>query len=336
MDPQQILDFLKDFLSIIWEAFPFIVLGALVAGILEEYVPQQFVARIVPKNTFLAVAMGALLGMIFPMCECGIVPIMRRLLRKGLPLGSCIAYMMAGPIINLVVIFSTYAAFAPHPYGLVWYMTGLRVGLGFIIGVSTGLIVQMQYRKYGDSLLAPSTRPRKDGKDDDDEIAAKKRSFLQRLGNISETTLHDFKEIMVYLMLGALIAALVNVRIEKEDMERLSTTYPALTILAMMGMVIIMCLCSEADAFVAASFSTMHPAAKVAFIVLGPMFDLKLLFMFTRVFRKRLIITIVVSALVQTFVYSMIVYWVWQWAGIPFGIQGGTAPAPANSSVGLP
>src|SRR5277367_2265347 len=103
---QNVLDFLKDFSSIIWEAFPFIVLGALIAGILEEVVPQQAIAKLVPKNRYLAVSLGCVLGLVFPMCECGIVPVMRRLIRKGLPLGTCVSYMMAGPIINLVVIGS--------------------------------------------------------------------------------------------------------------------------------------------------------------------------------------------------------------------------------------
>ncbi len=160
---QQVLDFLKDFTSIIWEAFPFIVLGALVAGILEEVVPQQAIARIVPRNKVLAVSLGALLGLVFPMCECGIVPVMRRLLRKGLPLGTCVAYMMAGPIINLVVIASTVAAFGPH--GLALQMTLLRVGLGFIVAVVTGLLVEAEYRKVGNALLTPLARPQKD--DDD-------------------------------------------------------------------------------------------------------------------------------------------------------------------------
>ena len=79
------------------------------------------------------------------MCECGIVPVMRRLLRKGLPLGTCVAYMMAGPIINLVVIASTIAAFEPH--GLATYMTCLRVGLGFLVAFVTGLLVERLYRK---------------------------------------------------------------------------------------------------------------------------------------------------------------------------------------------
>ena len=293
---QQILDFLKDFLSIIWEAFPFIVLGLRV----WDFGRIRSAASDRPHRAEKQVS-GGRDGQPFGP-RVSDVRVRHRAdhaspAAQSLPLGSCIAYMMAGPIINLVVIASTIAAFAPH--GLAWYMTGLRVGLGFIIAVTTGLIVEAQYRKYGDSLLTPATRPRKDGKDDEDDIAAKKGSLLQRLGNISETSLHDFKEIMVYLMLGALIAAFTNICVNRKEMEHLSTTFPALTILAMMGLVIVMCLCSEADAFVAASFTTMHPAAKVAFITLGPMFDFKLLFMFTRVFRRRLIVTIVISALVQ-------------------------------------
>ena len=104
---KDVFDFVLTFISIIWEAFPFVVLGAVVAGVLEEVVPQQALAKLIPKNRFLAVSVGALLGLVFPMCECGIVPVMRRLLRKGLPLGTCVAYMLAGPIINLVVISST-------------------------------------------------------------------------------------------------------------------------------------------------------------------------------------------------------------------------------------
>src|SRR5262249_18340706 len=91
---------------------PFIVLGAVIAGILEEFIPHSLITRLVPRRRFLAIVMGALLGILFPMCECGIIPVMRRLLRKGLPLSCCVAYLLAGPIINLVVMLSTYWAFS--------------------------------------------------------------------------------------------------------------------------------------------------------------------------------------------------------------------------------
>jgi uncharacterized membrane protein YraQ (UPF0718 family) len=321
-----VYDFVSTFVSIIWEAFPFVVLGAIIAGVLEEVVPQQAIAKLVPKNRFLAVAIGAVLGLVFPMCECGIVPVMRRLLRKGLPLGTCVAYMLAGPIINVVVISSTYVAFEKHTFGshrIVGPMVALRVGLGFIVAVTTAMIVQAQYKRYGRKLLTPLAAPQHDAAESVLEAiegtpihpsvnrAGESRPVFQRIANISETALHDFIDIMVFLTLGACIAALAKGYFTPTMVEDLSTGYPALSILAMMVMAVVMCLCSEADAFVAASFTTLHPSAKIAFLVLGPMFDFKLLLMFTRVFRRRLIVTIVVTVSIQVFLYSLAVHYLW-------------------------
>ena len=108
----------------------------------------------------------------------------------------------------------------------------------------------------------------------------------------------------------------------------LSTLYPALAILCMMGLAVLLCLCSEADAFVAASFTTLHPSAKLGFLVLGPMFDLKLLLMYTRVFRKRLILTIAASVIVQVFVYTLIVHFVWQALELPISTFGSGTVLP--------
>jgi uncharacterized membrane protein YraQ (UPF0718 family) len=319
---QQVFDFVKMFVSIIWEAFPFVVLGAIIAGILEEMVPQQAISKIIPKNPFVAVCIGGVLGLAFPMCECGIVPVMRRLLRKGLPLGTCVAYMLAGPIINLIVIGTTWVAFDPH--GIGWQMVTLRVGLGFVVAVVTASIVQAQYRKYGNSLLTPLARPQaatpepvvnnneQEPIHPSENRAGEKRPTPQRIANISETALHDFIDIMVFLTLGACLAGIIKVWGPTPDqVQAMSEGYPGLTILGMMLMAVVMCLCSEADAFVAASFTTMHPSAKLAFIVLGPMFDLKLLMMFTRVFRKRIILTIIICVFVQVFAYTMAVHYIW-------------------------
>ena len=321
----RIQDFVITFTSILWEAFPFVVLGAIAAGILEEMVPQQFVAKLVPRNTVIAVGLGGLLGLVFPMCECGIVPVMRRLLRKGLPLGTCIAYMLAGPIINLVVITSTAVAFYPHTFGpnqesIGPYMVSIRVGMGFVVALITGLIVERLYRKYGNDLLSPLAAPQKATSLEviatpdvhpAENRAGEKRGFFQRLANISETSLHDFVDIMVFLILGATLAALVKEVLSPKDISNLANTVPILAILAMMGLAILLCLCSEADAFVAASFTTLPLAPKIAFLVLGPMFDLKLLLMFTRVFKRRLIVTIIISVVVQVLIYSLILHYVW-------------------------
>jgi uncharacterized membrane protein YraQ (UPF0718 family) len=308
-----IKDYILTFTSILYEAMPFIVLGAVLAGILEEFVPQRLITRILPQRRPLAIGIGGLLGLAFPMCECGIIPIMRRLLRKGLPLSCCIAYLLAGPIINFVVILSTYVAFSNFkPTGRESYqlsataMVALRVGMGYLIAVTTALIVDRVHRKYGDALLTPLARP---GTKGDDEGPETKKPFFKRLSNISETALHDFIDITVYLCLGALLAASVRLWLTHDRIEDLSKNYAVLAIVLMMGVAVLLCLCSEADAFVAASFTKLVPAAKVSFLVLGPMLDLKLYFMYTRVFRPRLIWTIISSVVVQVFVYCMLLHW---------------------------
>src|SRR5690242_987147 len=137
---------------------PFIVLGAVIAGVLEEFMPQQLLGRIIPRYALPAVVIGGLLGLVFPMCECGIVVVMRRLLRKGLPLSCCIAYMLNGPIVNVVVLLSTYVAFGglkpeADAQRSAWIMVGLRAGLGFVVACVTGLVVHYVYKKHGNNLL---------------------------------------------------------------------------------------------------------------------------------------------------------------------------------------
>src|SRR5207249_2755870 len=242
---------------------PFIVLGAVIAGVLEEVVPQQLVARIVPKNKYLAIGMSALLGLIFPMCECGIVPVMRRLLRKGLPLSCCTAYLLAGPIINPVVILSTWVAFqvTDNKTMMESFAAGrgpmivfLRVLGGFLVAVTTSLVVHRLYLKYGNDLLKPLARPdqgrlprhKPDEKalsspaeahqlEEEDEPEEPRKSLWQRVGNIAETALHDFVDITLFLILGALLAAGSRLALTSESVGALSNTYPIIAILGLIG-----------------------------------------------------------------------------------------------------
>lgn len=329
-----ILDFLINFSSVLWEALPFIVLGALVAGILEELLPQQWLTKVLPKPFVPAVLIGGALGLLFPMCECGIVVVMRRLLRKGLPLSCCIAYMLAGPIVNGVVIFSTWVAFKDHKIGP--EMVGLRIGFGFFVAVITGFVVHYLHKKHGNGLLKPIAVPpvaeptpeaAYEGTDPSAPTTApapQNRSLGQRLGNISGTALHDFVDITVFLILGAALAALVRSYISTSEIEAFSREQPYLAIPAMMLLGFLMCLCSEADAFVAASFTNMHITAKLAFLVLGPMLDIKLILMYTRVFRLKLILTIVSCVVVLVLLLCLGLYQVYEmngWSGVPAGAQ---------------
>jgi uncharacterized membrane protein YraQ (UPF0718 family) len=334
----QAKDFILNFYSILIEALPFIILGAIIAGILEELVPQTLITRIIagleivlPRGLVRlgAILLGGFLGLVFPMCECGIIPVMRRLLRKGLPLSCCTAYLLAGPIINVVVMLSTWVAFSgqeniknpttgqlDHQMSG-WWMMGMRMFLGYLVAVGTSLIVEFQHRRHGDELLTPLARPPKNlalavpDDEDDNGTPGERPSVGQRVSNIAATALHDFIDITVYLIIGALLASAARLWLGHERMAYLASQHWLLAILIMMGLAIVLCLCSEADAFVAASFSLVRPGAKVAFLVLGPMLDFKLYFMYTRVFRPRLIWTIILSVVAQVFFYSVLVHLWW-------------------------
>lgn len=323
MDILKVENFILTFSSILYEALPFIVLGAVLAGVLEEMLPQRLITRFLPRSPTPAIIIGALLGLIFPMCECGIIPVMRRLIGKGVPLSCCTAYLLAGPIINIVVLYSTHMAFSGmeatlEPNGRLayqmggWWMVSLRAGLGFLVAVGTAHIVEWLHRKYGNKLLMPLAMPGPMPLDDDSDASEAKRSTWQRVSNISDTALHDFIDITVFLILGALLAAYMRQVVSQELVADLSRDHAVLSIVLMMALAVLLCLCSEADAFVAASFVTLRPAAKLAFLVLGPMLDLKLYLMYTRVFRPRLIYTIFLCVIVQVFVYSYITHLLWE------------------------
>lgn len=313
MDYEQLI---LSFASIIYEALPFIVLGVVIAGLLEEFVPQQAIARVIPRNRFLAIALGGILGLVFPMCECGIIVVMKRLLRKGLPLSVCVAYVLAGPVINVIVMTSTFVAFNPpqerdYILGGPYFVVAWRVGLSYLIAFTTAILVDWQWNKHGTRLLHPSvTRGLRDPEIEAAERAIARKTWYERLDSITQTALHDFVDIMAFLVMGAVLAAGGKYAMRQGGLQEQIQDTPAVAILIMMAIAVLFCLCSEADAFVAANFPMFWPpASKLAFLVLGPMLDLKLYLMYTRVFRTRLIFTIITSVVIQVFTYTMIVHY---------------------------
>src|SRR5262249_49163791 len=148
-------------------------------------------------------------------------------------------------------------------------------------------IVEWQYRKHGNKLLTPLAMPpeKLELADGEEEALEARVPFGQKLSSIAETALHDFVDIMVFLILGAVLAAGVRLMLSPQQIAQLASGMPMLAIVVMMGLAVALCLCSEADAFVAASFATLPSSAKLAFLTLGPMLDFKLYAMYTRVFR---------------------------------------------------
>lgn len=338
-------DFLVTFMSIIFEALPFLVVGALISGALEELLPQQFFTRILPKNRFLALVGSSMMGILLPMCECGIVPVMRRLMRKGVPASCAITYMLSAPVINVIVLSSTAMAFWSEYYTLFGVpglsMVLLRGGLAFVTAVSVGMLVERLARRNIPLVREQVERARliesdestrlleedhvlaehEQGHDHDhahdhdhghahdhthDHKPAGRRSLLNRLTAIADIALGDFLDICAFLIIGAALAAAVNTMITRVMLEDMAE-YRSLSILGMMGLAILLSLCSEADAFVAANFGGLGSGARLGFLVLGPMLDIKLYIMYRWVFTKKAVRTIVGSLLVIIFVLCQIV-----------------------------
>lgn len=274
-------DFQYAFLSILLEGMPFLLGGAILSGILEEFLPQSLMTRMLPKNPRTAILVSGLLGVIFPVCECGIVPVVRRLLRKGLPVSCGITYMLAAPIVNPLVILSTLAAFRGQ--GAV-EMTLLRFGMGLSVAILAGWIV---------SFAAPFSilRPGLLGSEGEHEhsYAYSPGSPLDRLTNVATVASRDFLDVAVYFVIGAGAAALFGTAVNQEIILPLAAN-PPLAIASLMGLASVLSVCSTTDAFIAATLTTFPMAAKLAFLVFGPMLDFKLLFLYGAAFARRFIL----------------------------------------------
>ncbi len=288
-------DFASIWLSILFEAIPFVLLGALVGGFMEAMMPGDLLRRWTPRNPLAAAALGAGAGVLMPICECGVIPVVRRLVRKGVPPHAAVAYMLAAPIVNPIVAISTFVAFrAASP----WAVTGLRVGLGFAIAITAAMLVR--------ALAGPS--PMLAFSEETSETP--RLPFRKAVPAALRHAGRDFIEITAILAAGAAIAAALNAWAPREAVRGFAG-HPVAATLAMMALAVALNLCSEADAFVAWGMGDFSIASRLGFLVLGPMLDLKLLAMYTRVFRARTIAILVSSVLLLVFVAVLAVGWLW-------------------------
>ena len=282
--------------SILLEALPFIIFGSLVSGMIEVFLSKDRIAKLVPKNKAAAVSLAALLGIIFPICECGIIPVVRRLSRKGVPFFFAITYMLAAPIINPVVIASTLVAYKGSQDIL--FITAGRICGGFFIPVCIGLIASYIF-KNTDVVITEDA-----GEDHDHSCCThdddgKHLTFPGKIVSVFKHASDDLFDIGRFLILGAFIAGMLrsisipsgNGNIRLIDMI---VGGEIRQIFAMMLLAVLLSLCSEADAFFSRAFS-VSLVARLGFLVLGPMFDIKLFVMYFKVFKKKLILYLAVS-----------------------------------------
>lgn len=323
------------FISIVLEAIPFMLFGSLVGGFIEAFVNRERMAKLLPTKGWLTVCIAAGAGIVFPVCECAVVPVVRRLIGKGLPLSAAIAYLLGGPIVNPIVAASTAMA-----YAFDWRIVILRLGLGYGLAVAIGMFMGRVFAGYGaiknesaayeDNVMscgchhhpleqphseawsgAPQRFPKIASQTSDTTACGCGHSqlalvdWVDKAGAAFTHAMDDFLAVGHYLIIGAFIAALAQTYIDRSSFLSLMSA-PVLSVVLMMALAILLNLCSEADAFIAASFQVLMPIpAQLAFLLTGPMFDLKLLLMYQSIFKRRAIAVLATLILAGVFTVTV-------------------------------
>ncbi len=325
------------FLGIFIEAAPFLLLGTVTSGLIEAFISHDDLMRILPRHPVLATVAGGLMGFAFPVCECGVVPVTRRLYRKGLPAPVGIAFLLAAPVVNPIVIASTYAAFHARAIEIVY----LRVAVALVAAVLIGLLFGLQSR--ADRLLLepghvpawrrPPSPPAPAAlavvRDPEPSLSGlpgglvlapagaapalaanarpSRMALIPGLRYALSLAAEEFFEMGRYLILGSLLAAGLRVVITQGQLEALATN-PVNSVFVMQALAFLLSICSTADAFVALDFANTFTLGSIlGFLTFGPMVDIKSTLMFLGVFRRRAVLYLILLPFLMT---TLIAIWV--------------------------
>jgi len=306
--PDRLHTFTTIFLGIFIEALPFLLLGTLASGFVEVFVRPETLARWIPRNPVLAVLAGAGLGIVLPVCECGIVVVVRRLLAKGLPLRVGVAFLLAAPVVNPIVFASTLTAFGAGK------MLAARFALSFAIAALIALL-------FGAARPGEVLRDQPGGDDrhghDHDHHHHHHHDHPQHEGAGGErlpgrirvalgAAADDLFDVGRYLVIGSLLAAALQALVPREAILAIGSA-PVSSVMALSVLAFVISVCSTVDAFVALSFvGTFTPASILAFLVFGPMVDIKSALMFGSIFRPRVVAYLIVLPLGTTLVACLL------------------------------
>lgn len=338
---QQLNNAFTLFLSLLVEAMPFLLLGVLFSGLLLLFVDErQLVARL-PKNPLLGALVGSMVGFLFPVCECGNVPVARRLLMQGVPTPVAIGFLLAAPTINPIVIWATWTAFRDQPEIVV-----LRVVFSLVIATIVGWVfsVQTDLRPLLQPAIAAGLKPtltlpeskkwltqptqtpellqsgtfwllqpgqpvRMDATVLQATLAATSptKPLPDRLRLLLDNTVQELRELGSVLVLGSAIAAVIQVAVPREVFLSLGTG-PITSIVAMMLLAGLVSICSTVDSFFALSFaSTFTSGSLLAFLVFGPMIDLKGMGLMLSIFKPRAVFYLFALAAQLTFLFTLFI-----------------------------
>ncbi len=281
------------FLGIFIEAIPFLLLGSLVSGIIDSFMTAEDIARFVPRNPILATIAGAFLGFAFPVCECGVVPVVRRLFNKGLPMWVGITFLLAAPVINPIVLVSTYVAFGFGPV-----LIG-RIVFTIIVSIAAGLVFALGARPQ-DVLQPRSLMPVMGGSGEVPLHIARRKPVMIGLADALRSANNEFFEMGRYLIIGSVLAATMQTLISQDVLIALGKG-PIISVIVMQTIAFVLSVCSTVDAFLALSFvGTFTTGSIITFLTFGPMVDIKSTLMFMGVFQKRTVLYLVLLPLMMT------------------------------------
>ncbi|MEB3348909.1 MAG: permease [Cyanobacteriota bacterium] len=304
------------FQGLLIEALPFLLIGVLISAIARWLAPGGRWLRRLPQGPLLAPLSGALLGFALPACECGNVPVARQMLVGGAPLGAALGFLFAAPVLNPIVLASTWAAFPNQPWLLLARPLGavlLTVALALLLGLlPEPLLLQaavLAQRRQALPLQQASLLQRRDG-----VLGSAPPPAPSRRPELAELLRHggqEFLQLALLLVIGCAIAALVQTLVPRQWLLAVGGA-PTLSIVALMVLALVVSVCSSVDAFLALSFAAqVTPGALLAFLLLGPVIDLKLVGLLGLLLRPRAVLIASVGAMLGVLLIGQ---WVNLWA----------------------
>lgn len=323
------------FLSLLVEAMPFLLLGVLFSGLLLLFVDERKLIAKLPKNPLLGALIGSMVGFLFPVCECGNVPVARRLLMQGVPSPVAIGFLLAAPTINPIVIWATWTAFRDQPEIVVLrvvFSLAIATIIGWVFSAQADLqpllqpavaaswkanVKQPQSQEFKSDLLqsgtywlAQGSNPvRMDATILQATLAATNASkpLPYRLRLLLDNTVQELRELGSVLVVGSAIAAAIQVLVPREVILNLGGG-EITSILTMMLLAGLVSICSTVDSFFALSFaSTFTSGSLLAFLVFGPMIDLKGVGLLLSIFKPRAVIYLFALAAQLTFLFTLFI-----------------------------
>jgi uncharacterized membrane protein YraQ (UPF0718 family) len=245
------------FVAVCVQAMPFLVLGVVISGAIAAFVPASALRKALPRKEALAVPVASVAGVALPGCECASVPVSRRLIQQGVPSSVALAFLLAAPAVNPIVLVATAVAFPGRP----------EVVLARFLGsLATATVMGWLWARFGKlSWIAERALAR-----------LPEQAEGPRWKVFVEATRHDLVGSGGFLVIGGVTAALMNVYVDQKYLDAISGNI-VLGVIVMALLAVILAICSEADAFVAASLSMVPLLPRLVFLVVGPVVDVKLI-----------------------------------------------------------